>query len=165
MTTIKFSLGSSSIEEAIEKVEKYANKIKSLDEDIVKTVVASGTDEAKNMAIAWEAYDSGELYNGIIGEVDGKKGKIWSTAPHSMYVELGTGITGDRNPHPEKVAVGWVYDVNKHGDKGWFYRGDDGKLHWTKGMPARPFMYDTAQILKQALPYLAKDLLKEGDEP
>lgn len=161
MPRIKLSLGTASVEEAIKQVKEYQEKIKKLDEKSVEKIVDSGVSEAKNIAIAWDAYDSGELYNGIVGEVNQNKGKIISTAPHSMYVEFGTGIEGERGKHPENVAFGWVYDIHHHKDKGWFYRGDDGKLHWTKGMPARPFMYDTAQILRQSIPYIVEGLLKK----
>lgn len=73
---------------------------------------------------------------------------------YATFVEYGTGIVGKGNPHPK--AAGWVYDVNAHGVKGWWYPttnddpnpytrvGSDGILRaWTKGMPSRPFMYET----------------------
>ena len=33
------------------------------------------------------------------------------------------------------------------GEKGWFYF-KNGEWHWTKGMPSRPFMYNTASELR-----------------
>ena len=74
-----------------------------------------------------------------------------SIGDYGMYVEFGTGIVGASNPHPHP----WIYDVNGHGEKGWFYPTDasdpnpwkhyyNGKLYaWTKGQKARPFMYNT----------------------
>lgn len=38
------------------------------------------------------------------------------------YLEFGTGIVGQRNPHPEASKYGWLYDINNHGDKGWTFR-------------------------------------------
>lgn len=73
-----------------------------------------------------------EIDDGFIISVD---------SDYAEYVEYGTGIVGSNNPHPK--PINWQYDVNAHGDEGWKYIGDDGKLHWTKGMPSRPFMYDT----------------------
>lgn len=38
------------------------------------------------------------------------------------YLEFGTGIVGAKKPHPEASKIGWSYDINKHGDKGWTFR-------------------------------------------
>lgn len=32
------------------------------------------------------------------------------------YLEFGTGIVGQRNPHPEASKYGWKYNINKHSD-------------------------------------------------
>lgn len=58
---------------------------------------------------------------------------------HACYVEFGTGIVGADSPHPKP----WAYDINGHGEDGWQYLGDDGRLHWTMGSESRPFMYNT----------------------
>jgi len=76
-----------------------------------------------------------------------------------LYVEFGTGIKGLANPHPAIASgqVFWAYDQKGRGKKGWWYpvkegnyknpitwTDDEGTLRaWTKGMPSRPFMYDT----------------------
>ena len=90
------------------------------------------------------------LMSAISVDVIGKGIKV-SVGEYGMYVEFGTGIVGSENPHPHP----WVYDVNGHGEKGWFYPTDasdpnpwkhyyNGTLYgWTKGQKARPFMYNT----------------------
>lgn len=65
--------------------------------------------------------------------------RVTVDAKYAMYVEYGTGIRGAENPHPRP----WNYDVNEHGEAGWIYKGEDGKLHWTAGTEAKPFVYDT----------------------
>lgn len=37
------------------------------------------------------------------------------------YLEFGTGIAGKYNSHPDANKIGWEYDVNNHGAKGWWY--------------------------------------------
>jgi len=80
-------------------------------------------------------------------------------AEYAMYVEFGTGLVGANNPHPNPSFNGedWEYDVNEHGEKGWWYpttaddpnptkkysASEDMWFAKTKGMPARPFMYNT----------------------
>lgn len=71
------------------------------------------------------------------------------------FFEYGTGILGSSSPHPAPFTP-WIYDVNGHGDKGWWYPTTDsdpnrykwtdsmGQLRaWTRGKIARPFIYDS----------------------
>jgi hypothetical protein len=82
-------------------------------------------------------------------------GIIRANAPYAVYVEFGTGVIGKSNPHP--APEGWKYDVNEHGDKGWWYFNErDQKWHWTKGMASRPFMYNTLQELQREAEKIAR---------
>ena len=148
----------------MKELEDYQKKVEGLGPGIVKAATEEGVEEAKNQALYMNAYDSGELVNGILGEVQDEKGRVMSTAPHSIFVEFGTGIRGKQSPYPVNPPIGWQYDVNEHGEAGWGYTGDDGKKHWTKGMPSRPFMYNTAQILRQSLPWIAEEVLQDEQE-
>lgn len=105
-------------------------------------------------------YDTGELMRGIESQYKGKIGFVVSTAAHSIFCEFGTGIVGAQNPHPEVAIAGWRYDVNEHGQLGWWYIGRDGKSHWTKGMPSRPYMYETAKMLRSMVVPLAKEVMR-----
>lgn len=79
-----------------------------------------------------------------------------ATSDHVMFIEYGTGIRGQENPHPKADIDGWEYDVNEHGDEGWWYPttmadpnptkriSANGDIYaWTKGHMSRPFMYET----------------------
>lgn len=79
------------------------------------------------------------------------------------FFEYGTGIRGAGSPHPNP-PIGWIYDVNGHGSKGWWYPTDSsdpnpykwtdgsGTLRaWTKGKFSRPFIYDTTVWGKQSI--------------
>jgi len=81
------------------------------------------------------------------------------TSDYAMFVEFGTGIIGQTNPHPNLSFGGeeWMYDVNDHGISGWWYpttesdpnptkKYDANKntwFAWTAGQEAKPFMYRT----------------------
>ena len=151
-----------SIDKAVAEVKAYQKKVEALPDKLVKRLTEDGVQEAKDMAMYMNAYDSGELVNGIVAQYRDGKGHIVSTAYHSAFVEMGTGIRGKRDPNPYDYIPGWTYDVNEHGDKGWWYVGDDGKPHWTKGMPHRPYMYETAQSIRRSEAYIARELLKGG---
>lgn len=154
MPTIKLKLNTESINQALKELKAYQKKVEKFRSDVLAAATELGVEEAKSLALYMNAYDSGDLVNGIVAEYHDGKGYIHSTAMHSMFVEMGTGVVGKENPGD--TIPGWEYDVNEHGEEGWFYYGKDGKRHWTKGMPSRPFMYDTTQILRQSIPWIAK---------
>lgn len=158
---IKIDLSADSLSKALDRLEGYRKKVSDADETIVQTLTESGTEQAKEFAMYMNAYDSGALVNGIVGRTFGKTGEIAATAPHSAVVEFGTGVMGKGSQHPNPGLAGWKYDVNNHGESGWWYLGDDGEWHWTKGMPSRPYMYDTAQILRESIPYVAKEVIDD----
>lgn len=165
MPTIRFKLNSNSISDAIKQLENYSKKVSNLETELTKELTLEGVELAKSFAAYMDAYDTGELVRSIHDEFSDNVGYVRTSAPHAAYVEFGTGIKGAASTHPDlnKVAPGWTYDKNQHGVYGWAYIGDDGKLHFTQGMPSRPFMYYTAKQLRRLVPDFATKLLKDGD--
>lgn len=65
-------------------------------------------------------------------------GKIVNDCWYSAFVEYGTGTKGEgTHENPQN----YQYDLNEHGDSGWWFKDDNGNLHWTKGMKAHRYMY------------------------
>ena len=75
----------------------------------------------------------------------------------AIFVELGAGIKGAGEPHPDASALGWTY-----GDNPWFYPTDadasnpnkkqnkNGDWYaYTQGQPARPFAYQAAMYIRE----------------
>ena len=159
MPTIKLKLNDQSIDQALKELTAYQKKVDAAGENLTRELTELGVSYAQLNASYMSIYDTGELVNGIDSRYEGNKGYVESTAPHSAFAEFGTGIRGAQSPHPEPGIAGWRYDVNEHGEEGWWY-WKDGEWHWTAGMPSRPYMYDTAQMLKQQVVPLAKEVLK-----
>ena len=82
---------------------------------------------------------------------------VITDCPWAFYVEFGTGIVGANSPHPDTSIANWKYDINQHGDMGWYYF-KDGDWHWTKGMPSRPFMYQTSMDLRARIESVAREV-------
>lgn len=160
MPKITLSLNSNSIDAAIKEVKAYRKKVQDAATLLVHQLTEQGVSLAQLNASYMNIYDTGELVNGIESQYRDKIGLVVSTAPHSIFCEFGTGIVGANNPHPEVAIAGWRYDVNDHGELGWWYPRGDGTFGWTKGMPSRPFMYQTAQMLRQFVVPTAKEALK-----
>lgn len=93
--------------------------------------------------------NSGRLGISLDTEITPELGRIYTSDEVIIFNEFGTGIIGLNNSHPEASAKGWRYDVNEHGEKGWYYLGDDGEYHWTKGLPAGKMFFNTKQELEQ----------------
>lgn len=160
MQKIKVSLSEVNIDRAIQDLKAFQGKIEKAAETVTYRLTEQGVSLARQNAAYMDIYDSGELVNGIDSEYERKnKGLVVSSAKHSAFCEFGTGVVGAGSPHPNPID-GWQYDVNEHGEEGWWYYNDEGERRWTKGMPSRPYMYDTARMLRNMIVPTAKEVLK-----
>lgn len=128
----------------------------------VERLALEGVIIAKTKIAEKDAVYTGELYNSMNlrrGDAiyNGSQWIVFTDCEWAPYVEFGTGIIGMENPHPNPSLASWKYDVNEHGEKGWFYF-KDGEWHWTKGLPSRPFMYETARDLPSTVTRIAREV-------
>lgn len=159
MRKISFGLSVKEIDRAIKEVEKYKSELNAKISLLIEALTDYGVEIAKVQVRQLGAWYTGELESSISGYFSPSTGVgiIKAGAPYAVYVEFGTGVVGAGSPHPD--PAGWQYDVNNHGESGWWYYNDrDGKMHWTKGMRSRPFMYNTARELEQECVRIAKEV-------
>lgn len=164
LKTIKINMfQSGALKTAIQEVRTFSSQLKEGLDALCKTLLDEGVNVAKAQLMAFPAIDTGALMASIgHGAYDPGSGTgyIYAGAYYAFYVEYGTGLRGAENPHPNvgggggsKFAV-----LSRDGQKtyegyneerlGWYYYGDDGGWHYTEGMPARPFMFNTMMTLK-----------------
>ena len=153
---------SSSISAAIRELRLYQSDIAYKCKVLARRLAEIGVEVARVHVADLDAIYSGELLSSIKAEYDGNvpDGASWmvvTDCPWAFYVEFGTGIVGAGSPHPNPGIAGWKYDVNQHGDLGWYYF-KDGEWHWTKGMPSRPFMYRAAMDLRSRIESVAREV-------
>lgn len=144
------------------EIKKYQAEITYKAQLLAEKLAERGVEIAKMKIAEYDAIYTGELlasinseYGGVIQ--NGSKWIIYTDCPWAKFVEFGTGIRGAESPHPDTSIIGWKYDVNEHGEKGWFYFKEN-EWHWTKGMPSRPFMYETNMELMQEVTKIAKEV-------
>lgn len=159
---IKCSLSQSSIKQAVREIEQYKREIITKTKIFAQRLADEGVILAKVKIMEYPAVYTGELFNSIMDEpgsviTNGSQWIVYTGCPWAQFVEFGTGITGSENPHPDTSIANWKYDVNEHGDAGWHYY-KDSEWHWTKGMPSRPFMYETAMDLTNLVPKIAMEV-------
>lgn len=159
MSKFKANLSEKSINDLLKQIKKYREKIEKAPTELVNRLTEQGVSIAKLNASYMNIYDSGELMNNIDSKYEGKKGMVVSGAPHSAFCEFGTGVVGKGSQHPNPPP-GWVYDVNEHGEEGWWYYNDQGEKRWTKGMPSRPYMHETARMLRNMVGTMGEEVMK-----
>lgn len=158
--TIDIDLTPASIRKAIREINAFEKKLEDCCNELIQVLSAQGAVIAKMNVMHMNAVYTGRLEESIqaVFFQDERMGVIFTDVPYAIYVEYGTGIVGEAQPHPEAGAVEWEYDSHGHGESGWWYYGDfDGvkQLRWTKGMISRPFMYETLRWLEANAPSFA----------
>ena len=171
LRTIDVDLSTESIDRAIREIGEVKTRLRQFLRELAEELTKQGTDIAKMQVASMEAVDTGDLENSIYGYYSPSEhvGFILAPSPHAFYVEYGTGVIAQANPHPEQGLRGVQYDVNGHGMAGWVYPSEDGwilgkngmKYAWTRGMPARPFMYNTGKWLEEAAKTVASQILAQ----
>lgn len=164
--TINVELSEKSFREAAREIQKYKNEVIRKCQILAERLAERGVEIAEMKVSNHHAIYTGELWASIgqkPGTVIRHGGSyiVYTDCAWAKFVEFGTGIRGKRSPHPDTSIAGWKYDVNEHGDSGWYYFRD-GEWHWTKGMPSRPFMYETDVELMMEIPKIAKEVFGGG---
>lgn len=149
LKTIDMTLDPASVAHAIQAIKDFRNQLSSAMTNLIETLIEKGVEIAKaELIMFWNpAYDSGALSDSLqAAMLNDKEGIITTGVMYAVFVEYGTGVVGSIQSHPE--PNGYQYDSKGHGLDGWVYRGYDGQFHWTAGMAARPFMYNTLRDLQ-----------------
>lgn len=164
MQKISMGLSVKEIDAAIQELGQIRRKIVIVARELVEYLTKFGVEYAKAEIREMGAVYTGELEKSISGvySPELQTGIIRSDCVYAVYVEFGTGVVGQENPHPEAALAGVTYDRNNHGEDGWIYYNErDGKFHWTKGMVSRPFMYNTARAIERENLRKARELFRK----
>lgn len=159
LMNIDMTLDDDSIQKAIDTIIDLKEKLAYGLSELARMLTEERGVRIAQMYIGqFPAVDTGALHDSITGTYnDGAhEGVIYTDVYYAAYVEYGTGIVGEENPHPSSNS--WTYDIHSHGESGWWYPSEKGwiqakdggpMLAWTKGMPSRPFMYYTLRELEE----------------
>lgn len=176
--TIDMELTRRSIAKAIREIEDCQRQLTEAMNALIRKLAEEGAQVARMQVAGFDAVDSGDLEHSIYGYFDpaSRIGYVIAGSAHAFYVEYGTGIIGAMEPHPEAAEAGWEYMVGDHitigpgGHIGWWYKkgssdifsspelGGDGEFRFTRGQPARPFMYNTLVWLEEAAEALGREI-------
>lgn len=171
-------LSPSSIEKLKKDLQQYQKDLKTKTENFASRLAERGVEIAKMKIVELDAVFSGELLESIIHERDLNSENrydavfvVVADSTHAAFVEFGTGYRGLNSSYPYNFPDGvtWNYNTGKTirhneatGTYYWFYPGDDGKWHYTEGMPSRPFLYETANQLRQEVEEIAREVFADA---
>lgn len=141
LRNIDMELTPASIDRAIRDVERFRKDLKDAMVYLIEKLTEDGVKIAKAQLLAFDkpAFYTRQLYETIqklpYDESTGN-GAVYveNVTYYAFFVEYGTGIY---NPDSTRNGEPWVY-----------FNDRDNKWHMTRGMPKRPFMYNTLRILE-----------------
>ena len=156
-----------SVEKAIKELNAYKKEVETKTRELAQRLTDLGADIVRMKIVEMGAYYSGDLLSGVEGYFSPtlNAGFIRVTSDHVAFVEFGTGVVGQQNPHTNGeylskaswgYATGSKIFTTKDGRVGWIYPTDDGGFRFTEGMESRPFMYETALELERQYMQIAK---------
>lgn len=157
------------VDRAIKEINKYKKEVENKTVALVQRLTDLGANIVRAKIVEMGAYATGELLSGVDGYFSPalNAGFVRVTSDHVAFVEFGTGVVGQQNPHKNKeylslaswgYATGSKIFTTKDGKVGWIYPTDDGGFRFTEGMPSRPFMYETALELERQYMQIAKEV-------
>ena len=159
----------SNVDVIINQLRNYRDALKGKMAEIIKELCSQGAIICRSEIISLGAVFTGELANSIVSYYDEatKTGLIVCEADYGIFVEFGTGVIGQENPYigtamadvGYRYGGGTTYVQLKDGRVGWYFPADDGTWKFTEGQPSRPFMYNTAQILKNQVIPIARSVM------
>jgi hypothetical protein len=166
LKTIEVRLDPKSIENAIKELEAYKKEVEQKARLLVQRLTDYGAEIARIKIVELDAVDTGGLLSGVNGYYDPATmmGYVKVTSDHAAFIEFGTGVVGMAAPHPNAeylskaswgYATGQKIFTTKDGVTGWIYPNDNGEFVFTTGNESRPFMYQTALILRSVFPMMA----------
>lgn len=170
----KSNLSQSGIKNMIRELEKYKAELTYKTQLFVEKLAERGVEIARVNIADYDAIFTGELIESIHKEyVSAQKyGAVFAvvaSSNHAVFVEFGTGQRGIDTPYPYSLPQGisWDYASGKTvrqnpvtGRYYWFYPGTDGVWHYTEGLPARPYMYETSMELVSVVTEVAKEVFR-----
>ncbi len=169
MKTISVRLDPSEIANAIQELRQYQKEVETKTRLLVQRLTDYGAEIARVKVVSLGAYYSGDLLSGVGGYYSPtlNAGFVKVTNDHAAFVEFGTGVVGQNNPHKNgeylskaawQYATGPKIFTTQDGKVGWIYPTDDGGFRFTEGMRSRPFMYETSLEFQNKLNQMAKEV-------
>lgn len=170
MKKISFSLSEKELSRAIRELEQYKRALQE-GLDVLREKVAE--------RIAWSAARGFSLATAddLLGEEaprsdvqvsvkhDGALSVVIAEGKDAVFIEFGAGVFSNgpagASPHPWGAALGMTiggYGEGKGARTVWGFRGEDGEIHLSRGVPSAMPMYRAAREALREIEALAEEV-------
>ena len=174
--TMKINLldGGKSLQQASRQIEQYKNDLSRKCEEICRRLSEIGVQVA-NTVLREGKLEDYQPSTKVSYEIDTSgnivRAKIIISGPYILFLEFGSGIrySGTKNPKVAELGYGpGTYPSNApqqnppydnwESPTGWYYYGDDGKVHHTFGVQAKMPVYRASVEIMKSVNEVAKEI-------
>ena len=163
-----------SIQECIKQIEAYRDDLPRKCQEICRRLAEEGVQVAKASQSEGKSEDY-QPSTKVSYEIDTNgnlvSAKIKAEGPYILFIEFGSGIRYSDTKNPKAAELGYgpgtypsnapqqnpPYD-NWESPTGWYYYGEDGKLHHTFGVRAKMPMYNASESIRKKVEAVAKEV-------
>lgn len=161
MKRLKAKLSPSSIRSLKAQLESYKRSLPQKCDELCKRLAEIGVDTAVKTVPVETGYLSESIGFVRRGNSDYL---VVAEAGYAAFVEFGTGVVGS-GTYKGELPKNWEYDARwspwAHDEEDptiWYYLGDDGRYHATRGQTASGFMAASAEAMRQEVVRIAKEV-------
>ena len=141
-----------------------AEKLKNLERDIAEELAKIGVKSAKvNFASAY--LDIGDEMPIVTYEPTPQGFKVVASGKDVLFIEFGAGVYyNSTEAHAERPSN--VLGIGEFGDgrgkgQGWFFIGEDGEKHFTRGTPSSMSMYYAREDVRNRIKEVVRRALSD----
>lgn len=159
-----------SIDAAVKEIRDYADWVKRKTDELrtrVAYFIAKDASAVFNTAVADDLIGEGAVIGSVdvVVEDNGNMTLVIANGEDAVFMEFGAGVYYNggvgSSPNPLGAALGYTIGSygNGNGAKAvWGFKGDDGALHLTHGVPASMPLYRALQSVVNDIEQIAREV-------
>ena len=159
-----------SIDAAVKEIRDYADWVKRKTDELRERVayfIAKDASAVFNTAVADDLIGEGAVIGSVdvVVEDNGNMTLVIANGEDAVFMEFGAGVyyNGGVGSSPNPVGAALGYTIGSYG-KGngakavWGFKGEDGALHLTHGVPASMPLYRALQGVVNDIEQIAREV-------
>ena len=159
-----------SIDAAVKEIREYADWVKRKTDELRERVayfIAKDASAVFNTAVADDLIGEGAVIGSVnvVVEDNGNMTLVIANGEDAVFMEFGAGVyyNGGVGSSPNPLGAALGYTIGSYG-KGngakavWGFKGEDGALHLTHGVPASMPLYRALQSVVNDIEQIAREV-------
>ena len=164
-------LSAASIDAAINDLRDYANRVQRKTDELRERVayfIAKDASAVFNTAVADDLIGEGAVTGSVQVSVEPRGDNttvIIANGKDAVFMEFGAGVYYNgavgNSPNPWGADLGFTigsYGLGNGRKEVWGYKGEDGEIHLTHGVPASMPLYRAVQSVSRDIANIAREV-------